>query len=375
MKLFTQKTKNIQFTIMNNKTTNLSFAAIYPFVETNEVLPTEKEIRGQHFISWGDTNKFPFYLFELYKNVSTLQSIIHGFVDYICGDEIISNTNKMTADEMQYLVYDLSLSYMIYGGFAINVIRNKIGEVHKLESLDFRNIRSNKNNDVLYYSEDFNNKSYGRSKYIAYPKFGPNDIKNANSIFYYKNNKYQVYPIPMWNGAIKACEIEKSIDEYHLNNINNGFMGSVMVNLNNGTPDDEIKAQIEKDFNEKFCGKDNSGRVVISYSDDKDHAATIEKIDTEDFSERYKNLAERSKQQIYTSFRCTPNLFGLTTDTTGFNSQEYQDAFALFNKTVISPIQKIIVNTINYILGPDSIKITPFSIKFTEGTTEIKNID
>lgn len=374
MKQFIQKTQNIQYTIMTKKT-NLSFAALYPFMETNEVLASEKEIRGQHFISWGDNNKFPFYLYDLYKNVSTLQSIIHGFVDYICGDEIISNTIKMTDDDMETLVYDMALSYMIYGGFAINVIRNKIGEVYKLESIDFRNVRSNKNNDVLYYSEDYNNKSYGRSKYIAYPKFGKDDIKNANSIFYYKNNKYQVYPIPLWNGAIKACEIEKSIDEYHLNNINNGFMGSVMVSLNNGVPDDDIKAQIEKDFNEKFCGKDNSGRVVISYSDDRDHQASIEQISTEDFSERYKNLAERSRQQIYTSFRCTPNLFGLPTETTGFNSQEYQDAFALFNKTVISPIQKIIVKSINKILGEGSVSITPFSVKFTEGTSSDKNIE
>lgn len=358
----------------NNKM-NLSFAAINSFIETNEVLPTEKEIRGQHFISWGDNNKFPFYLFDLYKNVSTLQSIIHGFVDYICGDKIKSNTVKMTDDEMSTLVYDIALSYMIYGGFAINVIRNKIGEVYKLESLDFRNVRSNKNNDVLYYSEDYNNKSYGRAQYIAYPKYGKDDVKNANSIFYYKNNKYQVYPIPMWNGAIKSCEIEKSIDEYHLNNINNGFMGSVLVSLNNGTPDDEIKAEIEKNFNEKFCGKANSGRVVISYSDDKDHSATIENIETEDFSERYDSLAKRSREQIYTSFRCTPNLFGLPTETTGFNAQEYQDAYALFNTTVIRPIQKIIVKSINSILGDNSITIEPFTVKFSEGTSDDKNID
>lgn len=350
-----------------SKNINLSFAAISPFTEINEILPVEKEIRGQHFISWGSDNKFPFYLLSLYKNVATLHSIINGFVDYIMGDEVKNLTEKMTDTEMHELVYDISLSYMIYGGFAINVVRNKIGEVYKLESLDFRNIRSSKNGDVLYYSEDYNNKSYGRSKYIAYPKFGSED-KNPNSIFYYKNNKFQVYPIPMWNGAIKACEIEKSIDDYHLNNINNGFMGSVMVSLNNGTPDDEIKKEIEKNFNEKFCGKENSGRVVISYSDDKDHAPTIEKIDTEDFSERYKSLSDRSKEQIFTAFRATPSLFGIPSDNKGFSAEQYQDQFALFNKTVISPIQKIMVKSINYILGEGSIEITPFTVEFEDST-------
>lgn len=352
----------------------LSFAAINPFLENNVPEFVEKEIRGQHFISYGENNKFPFYLYDLYRDVSTLHSIIEGMVDYILGDKIISNTDKMTNDEIIELIKDISLSYVIFGGFAINVIRNKVGDVYKLEALDFRNVRSSKNGDVLYYSEDFNNKSYGRSKYIAYPKFGEDD-KNPNSIFYYKNNKYQVYPIPMWNGALKACEIEKSIDEYHLNNINNGFMGSVMVNLNNGTPDDEIKKEIEKNFNEKFCGKENSGRVVISYSDDKDHAATIDKIDTEDYSERYKSLAERSREQIYCSFRATPSLFGLPSDNKGFSAEQYQDQFVLFNKTVISPIQKIMVKCINKILGENTIEIQPFSIKFESGETDTNKID
>lgn len=357
----------------DNKTENkiqLTFAAINPFIESYETLAEEKEIKGQHFISWGGDNKFPFYLFDLYKNVSTLNSIINGFVDYIGGDEVKSYTSKMSDDEMSELVYDLSFSYMIYGGFAINVIRNKVGEVYKIVSLDFRNVRSSKNGDVLYYSEDYNNKSYGRAKYIAYPKYYKDDVKNGNTIYYYKNNKYQVYPIPMYNGAIKSCEIEKSIDEYHLNNINNGFMGSVMVNLNNGTPDDEVKKEIEKNFNEKFCGKENSGRVVISYSDDKDHAATIEKIDTEDFSERYKSLAERSKEQIFTSFRATPSLFGIPSTDKGFAAEQYQDQFALFNKTVISPIQKVIVKAINGILGEGSIEIVPFKVKFENTNTE-----
>ena len=50
----------------------LSFAALYPFKETNEILPTEKEIRGQGFLSWGEDNQYPFYLLSLYKDVATL---------------------------------------------------------------------------------------------------------------------------------------------------------------------------------------------------------------------------------------------------------------------------------------------------------------
>lgn len=358
-----------------NKSVNLSFAAIDRYLYDNIPSNEEKIIPGQNFISWGDNNKFPLYLYTLYTDVATLNSIINGSVDYICGEEIKSNIKNLSQEKIEDVIKDIAMSYMICGTFYISVTRNKIGDIYDIECLDFRKVRSNKKNDVLFYSEDFLTKSYGRGKYIPYPKFNKENRSVGNSIYYYKNNKFNVYGLPMWLGAIKACEIEKSIDEYHLNNINNNFTGSVMVNLNNGIPDDEIKSEIEKNFNEKFTGKENSGRVVISYNDDKEHAATIEKIDTEDFSERYSMLAKRSKENIFTSFRATPSLFGMPSDDKGFSQEQYRDQYALYYSTVIRPIQKTIVKAMNTIFGDNSIEIVPFTVSFESGIVTDKNID
>lgn len=345
----------------------LTFAAIDPFQEINKVLPVEKEVRGQEFISWGVDNKYPDYLYDLYSNVTTLKSIIQTCVNYITGEEILSNNTVTISNiELDEIINEIALSVCIFNGFAINVLRNKRGDVVKIVPLDFRKVRSNKDGSILYYSEDFGKKTYGRGKYIALAKFDPDATDVMSSIFYWKNERYSVYPTPIYGASITACEIEKSIDEFHLNSINNSFMGSVMVNLNNGVPSDEIQEEIEKNFSEKFTGKENAGRVVISYSDDKEHAATIEQIQTEDFSERYKALAERSQQQIFTAFRITPNIMGLPTQTTGFNSQEYKDAYSLFYTTVIRPIQKLIVDKVNYIFGKELVNIVPFEVKFSD---------
>lgn len=340
---------------------NLSFTAINPYIYDNIESAEEKQVRNQGFISWGNNNRFPFYIYELYKDVPTLHSIIDGCVDYTCGDKIVSSLSYIDT-----LVRDVALSYWLFGGFAIAVYKNKAGKIYELECLDFRNVRSNKDNTVFYYSPDFNSRSYGRCKMNIYAKYVPEFSNTDTTIYYYKNTKYQVYPLSVWHSAIKSCEIERSIDIYHLNNINNGFVGSVMVNMNNGTPDQEVQEEIERNFNEKFAGKENAGRIVISYSDDKEHAATIEKIETEDFSARYEALANRSRSQIYASFRVTPNIFGLPTETTGFNSQEYTDAFTLFNHTVIYPVQQNIINVINEILGDNTVMIEPFKVNFTQ---------
>lgn len=359
---------------MKDEKVKISFAAIDPYIKEHKVLPTQKEIRGQEYFAWGDDNKYPQYLYELYSNVPTLQSIINTLVDYVCGDEITSDWIYDTNYAISDLIFDIVKSYAIYGGYALSIVRNKLGDVAQISCLDFRNVRSNKEGTHYYYSTDFGEKSYGRIKTLCYPKFDKEQKNVLSSIYYYKDDKYSVYPTPLYGAAITACEIEKSIDDYHLNSINNNFMGSVLLSFNNGVPDDNIKNEIEKNFNEKFTGKENAGRVVISYSDDKEHALTLEKIDTEDFSERYKSLAERSQQAMFTAFRMTPTLVGINDNSKGFAREQYADEYALFNKTMVKPIQKMILRSLSNIIDAN-IEIKPFTIEFEDNTQKDKNIE
>lgn len=346
-----------------SKKMKLSFSVLNPLVETNQIKGVEKEVSGQGMIWWGANNHFPAYLNDLYNNVSTLQSIINTCVDYTVGDEIESTNTYISNEDAENIIFEMAKSYFIFGGFALNILRNRLGEISKICVMDFKKIRSSKDGKTLYYAENYSDKSYSRYKWVKYPAFDGNTLQ-MNSIYYYKNSKYTTYPIPVYGAAITACEIEKSIDEYHLNSINNGFVGSVMVCLNNGVPSDEIQEEIEKAFNDKFSGKENAGRIVISYANDKDHQASIEKIDTEDFSERYKTLAERSKNTLFTAFRMTPTLAGIPTENNGFSSEQYQEQFALFNRTVIRPVQKMILRELKKVLGEDYFTIKPFTIDF-----------
>ena len=114
---------------------------------------------------------------------------------------------------------------------------------------------------------------------------------------------------------------------------------------------------------EKFSGKDNAGRVILSFSPDRQHSAIIQELHTEDFSARYDALAKRSRQEIFTSFRANPNLFGIPTESLGFSAEEYDQAFNLFNRTQIRPVQARIVDAFERVCGQRGvITIAPFSI-------------
>lgn len=352
----------------------VAFAAIDKYVESNIISSKETTAVGRDFVIWGDSNIYPNYLYELSKSVSTLKSVIGGSAQFVCGDKIVSNISDMETyvnkkeDTWADLVENIARDYFTYGGFAINVLRNKGGQVSELYYVNLKNLRSDKENNQFFYSEDWS-RSYGRVKYIVYPKF-TSEGKEPNSIYFYKNDKVQCYPSPIWEASVKSAETEKKIDEYHLNNISNNFSGTYIVNFNNGQPSDQQKEEIEEDFNEKFTGVENSGNVMMTWNDSKENETTITKIASEDFGAKYDSLSKRVRQSIFTSFRATPNLFGIPTETTGFSEQEYNQAFKLYNRTQIRPIQSKIVDAIDKIMGrKTSITIVPFTLENKEEKT------
>lgn len=351
----------------------VSFAALDKYLETNIVSANEKEIRGVDFIGWGDNNKYPQYIFGLMKDVTIFRTIVQGIADYVVGDGVTPNTMLLSPEEAEDLVRRLALDYALYGGFAIDVERSKEKKVAKLYHLDFQNVRSDKKNEFLWYSTEWD-KSAGRAKATKYPRFRSDSIE-LSSIFYFKNNNFQTYPMPPIMGdAAVAVETIKAISDYHFNNLENGFASPTIINFNNGMPTDEQKKEIEENITEKFTGVQNAGRTVIAFNDDKDHQTTIAKIPSDDFDKKYETLRENSREVLFASYKATPALFGIPTDNKGFAEEQYEEQFKLFNRTVIRPIQKNICNAVDKIVGGQAnLTIKPFSINWdsdTEKTVE-----
>ena len=364
---------------------SFSFAAIDSYVEKNIVLPTEKLNQAKDIVEWGTRNIYPDYLLELYNNVPTLRSIIKGNIDYIVGDEVTitplrqeytrQEMNKK-GDTIREQVKDIAKDFEIYGGFALQVIRNLAGEVNEVYYMDMRYLRTNKECDVFYYSEKWNK---GRSDMVVYPAFMPNlDWKSitpeernrhASSVLFVKDVHTQVYPAPVYAASVKACEIERLIDDFHLADINNHFVSSAIINFNNGDPGDEMKSQVEAELNEKFSGAQNGGRIMCSWNPNRESATDIIEFKVEDFGERYKALSEHSRTQIFTAFRAIPILFGLVSEAnTGFSTEEFEQSFKLYNRTQIKPVQSMICDAYDKIYGqPGVLTIRPFSL---DGDTE-----
>ena len=365
---------------MSNTESNkvpVAFSAIRPYLERRIVSSEETVTSSGERVTWGDGNAYPDYLLDLFDTVTDLAAIINGSVDYVSGDEVIYDgptfargaVNRQ-GDSPRDIVRALAMDLFLYGGFAVQVVRNINGDPVELYHIDLRYLRSNKDNTVFYYSEKWG--KTGKKNVLTYPEFMPvlnwaeldeeQRGKATSSILFYKGGSRRVYPVPPYEAAIVACEAERSIDEFHLHSVENGFVASAIVNFHNGIPDDETKDEIERTFTEKFSGSRNGGRILFSWNPNKESATTIEYPKVEDFGERYEALAKTSRQRIFTAFRANPNLFGIPTDSLGFSSEEYESAFKLFNRTTIQPAQQAIVDAFEKIFGRTVLTIQPFTL-------------
>lgn len=338
-----------------------------------KVVPTfiEKVNTNKPYLNYGNDNQFPNYLWDLYLRSALLQSIINGTTDYAVGNEIIYNQDSIIqrlkeeankdGETLDDIIKKIIADYLIFGGFALQIIYNKIEEISEIYWLDFRNVRLNKDNNKAFYSEDWVKHS---NDYIEYNLFNP-DIKKGTCIYYFKGHLSRgVYPIPKYNGALAAIETSTEISKFHLNSILNNFSGNFIINFNNGQPTEDIQNEIERKLKNKFAGADNAGKFMVSFNDSKENGVTVERIQDDDFDKKYEALRTSTFKEIFIAFRAIPQLFGYSLEGTAFNKQEFLEAFELYNKTMVQPIQKDIIRCFNKIFGTsDSIVIVPFKLE------------
>ena len=362
------------------KTVSMAFAATNKrYVDSIPEL-TQDTYRNKDYVYYGTQNEYPEYLWGLYNDVSTLKTIVDGTADYIAGDDVVCNVGgfevqvNKRGDTMRDLIRWLAKDYEIYGGCAYQVIRNNVGQIAELYYIDFRYLRTDEHNQAFYYSKEFTKKWMKSSKILVYPKFIA-DSQEPSSIVYIKNTTSTPYPIPRYSGALRACEIERHIDDFHLSGLQNGFAPSFIINFTNGIPTDEAKAEIERNVVEKFCNTGNVGRVMLNFAASKDNMATIQKIDAQDFGDKYQAAAKRSREQIYCSMGANPCLFGLVTESNGFSDVEFASAFKLYNSTTIRSIQRTLIDSFDKVFNvKGSVTIKAFTFGNGEGEAEDDSI-
>ena len=298
-----------------------------------------------------------------YNQSTTNAACIEGIADLIFGKGVYSKRPEfdttlqkiLPQEDVKRAAFDLKL----FGNAAFQVYWNdEHTRIIKFYHIPVQTLRAEKIYDNpkiqnYYYCVDWNDQRKVRDKKLI-PAFETSNEKME--ILYIKNytpNLYY-YSLPDWISALQYSIVEAELSNLHTNNILNGFLPMVMLNMNSGIPAPEERQTIEDLLYAKFTGTNNAGKFMLSFNDDPATKPTIDIIQIDNLHEKFSYVAEYAQDRILVAHRVTsPLLFGIRTQNNGFSSQseEMKTAFSILQTMTIAPFQNVILNTLDYALS------------------------
>jgi hypothetical protein len=337
---------------------------------SNYTSPVVKEVKSKEWVEYGENNLYFEHLIDRYNGSPTNNACINGISQMIFGrglDAINASIDDYT--EFKMLINDedvqkISSDLKLLGNAAIQVVYNiDHTRILEVEHFPVETLRAGKANDEgviehYYYFPDWS-KIKRTDKPTPICAFGTST--SGNEILYIKPYKagFYYYAPPDYQGGLQYSELEEEISNYHLNNILNGLAPSMLINFNNGIPDEDMQATIEADVQRKYGGTSNAGRFILAFNDKPEEKATIEAIQLSDAHNQYQFLSDESMRKIMISHRVvSPMLLGIK-DQTGFgnNAEELKTASILMDNVVIRPFQDLIIKAIDKILAFNKVDV------------------
>ncbi len=348
--------------------------------------PEIVEVKNKEWVKYGIDNNYFQFLIDRYNGSPTNNACINGISQQIYGKglnatdasdkpmEYAQMITLLKPEMVQKICYDLKLM----GQAAIQVIyskdRNRIAQCEHFPIETLRAEKADDNGDIngYYYFNDWT-KIKPSDKPLRIPAYG---TSNQNiEIYYikpYKAGFYYYSPVDYQCG-LQYCELEEEISNYHLNNIMNGLAPSMLINFNNGTPNQEQRELIEQRIAQKFSGSSNAGKFILAFNDNKESQAEITPVQLSDAHNQYQFLSDESTKKILVAHRVvSPMLLGIKDNSgLGNNADEIKTASLLMDNTVIRPFQELLIGCFDKLLAYNDIALNLYFItlqplEFTE---------
>jgi len=339
--------------------------------------PEVVEVKNKDWVKYGIDNNYFQFLIDRYNGSPTNNACVNGISQQIYGKGINATDSSSKPNEYAQMIILLKpdmvqkvcYDFYLMGQAAIQVIYNKgRTKIAQCEHFPIETLRAEKadeegNINGYYYYNDWT-AIKPNEKALRIPAYGTS--KENIEIYYikpYKAGFYYYSPVS-YQGGLQYCELEEEISNYHLNNIMNGLAPSMLINFNNGTPNQEQRELIEQRIAQKFSGSSNAGKFILAFNDNKESQAEITPVQLSDAHSQYQFLSDESTRKILVSHRVvSPMLLGIKDNSgLGNNAEEIKTASLLMDNTVIRPFQELLLNCFDKLLAYNDIALNLYFI-------------
>ena len=313
------------------------------------------------------------FLINRYTNSTTNNAIINNICRLIYGRGLSAlDASKKVSEYAQMMtlfsrddVRKMIIDRKMLGQFAIQLHyskdRTKILKAYHIPVNLLRAEKCNKEGEIAgyYYSDNWNDtRQFPPMRYSAFG-FSNDNVEILYSKPYSVGMKYYAYPD--YQGAVPYALLEQEIGDYLINEVQNGFSGTKVVNFNNGVPSEEQQSIISQKVLNKLTGS-RGQKVIVAFNDNAESKTTVEDIPLNDAPEHYTYLSEECLRKIMLGHNVTsPLLFGVAS-TNGFssNADELKNSAVLFDNMVIRPFQEELLDAFDTILHFNGISLKLF---------------
>lgn len=326
--------------------------------------PVITENKREDWVDFGADNNYYGFLIDCYKNSTTNNALINAICKLIYGKGLdATDSNKKPNDYAQMkmlfrkeVLKKATTDLKLLGQFALQVIYNKQGnKIVKVEHIPVQLLRAEKcdeNGDIkaYYYSDNWQDIKKFKPKRISAFGFGDKTLEILFVGNYTVGQKY--YSSVDYTGAIPYCNLEHSISDYLINDVQNGFSGTKVINFNNGVPDEDKQSMIANNVMNKLTGA-NGLKVIVSFNNDETAKTTVDNIPLDNAPEHYAYLSEEARSKILLGHGITSGLLFGIPSANGFssNADELKNASILFDNMVIKPFQETVLDALDKILA------------------------
>jgi hypothetical protein len=332
--------------------------------------PKSVESNKNNWVEFGDKNDYYTFLNDRYNGSTTNNSVINGITKLIYGkglDASDSNRKPNEYAQMKMLlrkdvVKKLVVDYKRLGQGYLQLIYNKAkNAIVKVEHIPTMNIRVEKCNEKgeitgYYYSDNWQDVKKFPAMRIPAFGYGDKTLEIISVGNYTIGQKY--YSNVDYLGALPYAQLEEEIADYLINDVQNGFAPTTIINFNNGIPDEEKQELISNDVKRKTSGS-HGVKTIVAFNNDETKKTTIDSVPLNDAPAHYSYLSEEARGKILLGHGVTSGLLFGIPSANGFssNADELKNAFVLFDNMIIRPFQENLCDLFDEILAFNGIAL------------------
>lgn len=315
---------------------------------------------------FGNDNLYPQNVADIVNASGTAKLCLSRYEKFVEGygfnDEALSawrvNRDGATMDD---LLKSVSGDLTRFGGLALHVNYNVLGQVTEVNHLPFEQCRLEETDDAGVVShilahEDWRGERTRNGKrlmvtesnIVRFPVFNPDpavvarQMESCGGVESYKgqvlwlsmDGKYQ-YPIPIYDAVITEISTDEGLGNIKYRNVRNNFLVSCMLVTKKGLPRvDDSGAEVEQKMISdedlrQFQGDTRGSKIMVVELENDEDEPKVVPFPTRNFDKEFTATEESVVERIYSQFH-QELFYSIRIGKLGFSGDVMRDAYEYY---------------------------------------------